>query len=336
MRLHTALSVLPALLPLVVLTATPASAAAPVYGELAYVHYDGTTYDLWSVNTDGTVNAPLPTQADSAPPVPATTAKVELEHMPVFSPDGQFLAFEGRRTGGTDAGVFLQNRQTGAVTVLVDEANRVEGPTGWYVDAAGQHLTYVRDKAGDNVALDAWDVLVLPDGTAGATRQLTAFAGSLMSTAVVGQTLVFDYGTTHASADHGICMAPLPTGTTPTTSMTCLTSGYDDRGPSVSSLNGDIAFARNSAGREKISILHGTREHWTTSTNKNTTQLSLPTSLKGVGYPAYSPGGDAIAFAAGTSTALSSYDIYVAPATGGTPKRLTTQANSDYVPTWRR
>ena len=54
------------------------------------------------------------------------------------------------------------------------------------------------------------------------------------------------------------------------------------------------------------------------------------------GRPSYSPSGDQIAFAGGTSTALTSYDIDVDPAAGGTPKRLTTQANLDYVPTWRR
>ena len=282
--------------------------------EILYVHYDGQQYDVWTVERDGTNRAAV-----------AGAATPSLEHMPELSPRGDMLAFEARYEGdGADAGVYVKNLTSGAVTRVAAADGLFEGPTGWYLDADGvQHLVFVRARDTTGLLYDAWETV---PGT-GVERQLTNLGGSVMAVRVHGNELVFQHGPQHGSADSDICVAPLPAGA-PATQRACLTTGpATDTFPTVAP-NGDVVFARTAAGKHTLVRL--------TRSSGRTTTLATPSSLKGVGYPALSPDGATLAFAGGTSTNLNSYDIWVMPVAGGRAKNLTPVAGTDYVPSWRR
>jgi Tol biopolymer transport system component len=85
-----------------------------------------------------------------------------------------------------------------------------------------------------------------------------------------------------------------------------------------------IAFVSNRSGSIEICVAQSTGEH-----------LVRLTSLNGplTGSPRWSPDGRQIAF---DSRAAGNTDVYVISAEGGNPRRLTTEAFNEALPSWSR
>jgi len=82
------------------------------------------------------------------------------------------------------------------------------------------------------------------------------------------------------------------------------------------------------------SLRSGTQELWVADRDeRNALQLTAFEGRRG-GTPAWSPDGQSIAFDLRTDDRRA--DIYVIPARGGAPVRVTTHAADDYVPSWSR
>jgi Tol biopolymer transport system component len=82
------------------------------------------------------------------------------------------------------------------------------------------------------------------------------------------------------------------------------------------------------------SLRSGTQELWVADRDERNAQQLTDFKGRRGGTPAWSPDGQSIVFDLRTDGARA--DIYVIPARGGAPVRVTTHAADDYVPSWSR
>ena len=102
---------------------------------------------------------------------------------PVYSPDGRWIAFEGRR--GNDSAIYVANPLTGTVTPLLQE-KRAEQRPRWSRD--GRRVYFTSDSTG---RYEIWSVEVDGKGKAGAVAQVTHEGGYIAFESPDGRQLYY-------------------------------------------------------------------------------------------------------------------------------------------------
>ena len=247
---------------------------------------------------------------------PAGGARDEL---PSLSPDGGTLAFV-RRSGSLTGELWLQ--PLSGTFVPIGEPTRMGSAEVFYQGVAwsrdGHNLIVSSGNSG-NVGL--WRI---PVQNPKAMQRLSPTSDEWRQPAVSMQQSRLAF--TRTTWDENLWRLTLQGAGRPA-------------GPAVS-LRGSTRVEMNaqlSPDASRIvfeSLRSGTPELWVSDADeRNALQLTSFGGRRG-GTPAWSPNGQSIAFDLRTDDRRA--DIYVIPARGGEPVRVTTDAADDYVPSWSR
>jgi Tol biopolymer transport system component len=292
-----------------------------VYGQLLSWSPDSRFVVVAASPADETSNAITAVDVTSGKTSRLTTppAGAALDQLPSLSPDGGTLAFV-RRSGGQTGELWLQPL-SGAL-VPIGEPTRVGSAALFYHGVAwsrdGHDLIVSSGNTG-NIGL--WRI---PVQNPGAMQRLSPTSDEWRQPAVSMQQNRLAF--TRTTWDENLWRLPLESAGRPA-------------GPAVS-LMGSTRLEMNaqfSPDGSRIvfeSLRSGTHELWVADADeRNALQLTSFGGRRG-GTPAWSPDGKSIAFDLRTDDRRS--DIYVIPARGGEPVRVTTDAADDYAPTWSR
>jgi Tol biopolymer transport system component/DNA-binding winged helix-turn-helix (wHTH) protein len=239
------------------------------------------------------------------------------DHRPVFSPDGQKVAF--LRSDGGAENIFVVPVSGGVARQITFENNRIQSHC-WHSD--GTHLIYASNRTGG--AFQLWKIAE----SGGAPEHITS-AGNGPSDVVLardGSRLAFAQTIT----DTNVWRLELPDGSAsvPTGKdgrwTQFIASSRGDDSPQYSSDGQRIVFASHRSGNEEIWVCASDG-----SNARQVTQMRGPST----GSPRWSPDGREIAF---DSRQPGQADIFVISAGGGQPRRLTTDPALDVVPSWSR
>lgn len=251
------------------------------------------------------------TDADE-PPLPIDLAG-SLQN-PCWSPDGAQLAvtaFADGHGAGRSA-IALVPAGGGAATVLMDAANNVNPPVCW--NAMTNAIVFLSD-AGP--AHEVW--WMKADGTG--RKRVTNRPGTVAlapSMSPDGKTIVFE---SHVDGDPG--SGSIWRVGTDGMGLRQLTTGSDDRRPVWSPAGDRILFQSSSNGDWDL---------WTmTPDGDDLRSLTGPPANET--DPAWSPDGARIAFASDREE-LPLPALFVIPAGGGNPLRVTDHAGYEGAPSW--
>ncbi len=237
------------------------------------------------------------------------TDSAEDDRMPVFSPDGQTLAF----VRGLDE-IFVMPASGGQLRQLTFENRRIFG-LAWL--AQGNDLIFSSARAGNSTL---WKLAA----TGGTPQALTPGGEQVGNLAISqdGKRLAY----VQNIRDSNIWQLEVSDSQSPPNAPAPLiVSTRLEMQPEFSPDGKHIAF---------VSTRSGWREIWLSdSAGHNLVQL---TRFNGpyVGSPKFSPDGKHIAF--DCTAENDQRDIYVVGITGGTPRRLTTDSANESEPFWSR
>lgn len=245
-----------------------------------------------------------------------TRSPIYLDELPVFSPDGRWVAFT-RSFSPRARELFVVAANGGPERQLTFDRHPTYGAT-WAADSREIIFSSNRSRGGETL----WRI---PVG-GGTPRRLSATLSGAFYPAIskAGNRLVYTESfldtNIYSSEGSGFGGRPLP-GRFDKTSALIRSSRRDDS-PSISAVHNRIAFVSRRTGNEEI---------WRCELDgRNPKQL---TSFGGpeTGTPRWSPDGSRIAF---DSIATGVADIYVMDADGKLPRRLTSEPFSHYMPSW--
>jgi serine/threonine protein kinase len=292
-----------------------------VFGQLLSWSPDSRFVAVSASPSDETSNAITAVDVTSGKTSPLTTppAGAALDQLPSLSPDGGTLAFV-RRSGGQTGELWLQ--PLSGTFVPIGEPTRIGSAAVFYHGVAwskdGHDLIVSSGNTG-NVGL--WRI---PVQNPGAMQRLSPTSDEWRQPAVSMQQSRLAF--TRTTWDENLWRLTLEGAGRPA-------------GPAVS-LMGSTRLEMNaqfSPDGSRIvfeSLRSGTQELWVADADeRNALQLTSFGGRRG-GAPAWSPDGQSIAFDLRTDDRRA--DIYVIPARGGEPVRITTDAADDYVPSWSR
>jgi Tol biopolymer transport system component len=246
-----------------------------------------------------------------------TNPRPYFDSLPVFSPDGNWIAFT-RDFGFSAREIFVVPVRGGAARQLTFDREPTYG-AAW--TANSQEIVFASNRGQGGESL--WRIAL--DG--GTSRRVLATAqggGFYPSISRQGNRLVY----TESFKDTNIYAYDGPgfenrakPGRFSGPKGLILSSRRDDS-PSLSPGGERIAFVSKRTGNEEIWVC-----------DRNGHQPVQLTFFKGpgTGTPRWSPDGHWIAF---DSLAAGNPDIYVIKADGGAPKRLTTGPYTDFMPSW--
>jgi Tol biopolymer transport system component len=245
-----------------------------------------------------------------------TNPHQSFDNLPVFSPDGQWIAFT-RNFGVSAREIFVVPIHGGTLRQLTFDRKPTYG-AAWTAD--GREIVFASNRGIGGESL--WRVAA----GGGAPRRLSAtLAGNfypsisrqgnrLMYTESFKDTNIYAYD----AQGFGSQQVPGRFGA----SKSLILSSRRDDSASIAPGGERIAFVSTRTGNEEI---------WVCDRNgRRPVQL---TSFKGpaTGTPRWSTDGRWIAF---DSLAAGNPDIYVIPADGGNPRRLTTGPFGNFMPSW--
>jgi len=239
-----------------------------------------------------------------------------LDNFPVFSPDGQWIAF-GRSLTPSVREIFIVPSGGGNPRELTFDHHFTHGEA-WTADSKEIVFSSSRDQGGESL----WRIPI----TGGVPRRLsvTLQGGFYPAISRQGNQLLFteSFQNTNIYASDGAGFAgrfaPVRFGAP----RGLILSPRRDDSASISPMDGRIAFVSMRTGNEEI---------WVCDPNcERPRQL---TAFEGppAGTPRWSPDGRSIAF---DSVAAGNSDIYVVNADGGAPRRLTTGPVNNFMPSW--
>jgi Tol biopolymer transport system component/DNA-binding winged helix-turn-helix (wHTH) protein len=239
------------------------------------------------------------------------------DRMPSFSPDGRALAF-CRLPGGFVSEIYVMRLDTSLQPS--GEARRVTDNKRWsaqpvWTDDGRSILHVFGDDASKGREIRSIEVANphRPAKTIPVTDEVSEIA--------LGRHLVYS----RQIEDTNIWRAELPkNGSPPAEAELFISSTQVDQTPRYSPDGKKIAF---------ISSRSGSRELWVS--NADRTNAIRMTFFNGpiIGHPSWSPDGQWITFHARPEGPT---DIFVMPASGGAPKRLTTNRWEDHYPNFSR
>ncbi|MGE0132973.1 MAG: protein kinase [Blastocatellales bacterium] len=235
------------------------------------------------------------------------------DQSPVFSPDGQKLAF--LRSPGTQVGdIYVVPITGGEPQRLTSDNLYLSGGLAWTTD--GREIVFSSTRGG---LPTLWRV----QAAGGKLRRVMGIGEYALQPTVArtGDRLAYLYRKT----DTNIWRAPGPLSTSPTTEPTRLVaSTREEYSPQFSPDGNRIAFVSDSSGSREIWVCDSDGSHPVQLTNFGGSHT---------GSPRWSPDGRQIAFDS-RPAGLSS--IYVISAAGGSPRQLTDGKSENVLPSWSR
>ncbi len=251
----------------------------------------------------------------TCPPINA-----HLDAAPSFSPDGRTLLFTRFSNVGTTIAMFLLSLSAdfapvGEAQLLKASERFVQSPV-WTPD--GRSILYL---AAPNVgAREQTELRKIPASGAGTSEQVAVLEGSINEMSL-GRHLVY----TRRSSETDIWRAEIPPpGQPPSQPQRFISSTRVDDQPKYSPDGEKIAFGstRSGAGELWIADADG-------SNPVPVTSFGGPL----IGVREWSPDSQQLVFHARPE---GQSDIFTIPASGGVPKRLTTDASDDVAPSYSR
>jgi Tol biopolymer transport system component/serine/threonine protein kinase len=253
-----------------------------------------------------------------------TNPHLSFDNLPVFSPDGQWIAFT-RNFGVSAREIFVIPARGGTARPLTFDREPTYG-VAWTADSRELVFASNRGIGGESL----WRVAA----RGGSPRRLSAtLAGGfypaisqqgnrLVYTESFHDTNIYAYDGPgfgdQSGPGKGSLAAPGPFGEL----KRLIVSSRRDDIPSISPKGERIAFVSNRTGNEEIWVCD--------RSDRRPAQL---TSFEGpaTGTPRWSPDGSRITF---DSRAAGNPNIYVMDAGGGTPRRLTPGPYGNFMPSW--
>jgi eukaryotic-like serine/threonine-protein kinase len=239
-----------------------------------------------------------------------------FDDLPVFSPDGRWIAFT-RDFGFSAREIFVVPARGGTARQLTFDREPTYG-AAWTADSREIVFASNRGIGGESL----WRIAA----KGGPPRRFSATpeGGFSPSISRQGDRLVYteSFKDTNIYAYEGPGFASLSAPGRFDGPQGLILSSRRDDSPSISPGGERIAFVSKRTGNEEIWVC-----------DRNGGRLVQLTSFRGpgTGTPRWSPDGHWIAF---DSLAAGNPDIYVIGADGGTPRRLTTGPSANFMPSW--
>ena len=247
--------------------------------------------------------------ADGSHRVPLTSDGAGNEQ-PAISPDGERIAFTSHRDGDTE--IYVIDADGGNPVNLTNNAAFSDHSPQFSPD--GQRIVFARGTGGIYTLYlmnaDGSDQTPLPSGSDAGDPTFSPDGETIAYTKTAGG----GYTDIYAIDADGMGSSPTNLTNTP---------GVGEYAPDFSPDGRRIALTSNRDGSEDIFVMDP----------DGSDQTALTSGPAYDGSPAFSPGGDKIAFARATGSLA--YDIYVMGADGTNPVNLTNSgAQQDTEPSW--
>ncbi len=254
----------------------------------------------------------------TGPPVEPPPTLVQVTHhdafdlRPVWSPDGETLAFVSNRNGSSGVGWFgftlWKIPSGGGTAIQIETGLESIHQAQWSPD--GFQLVFYNGQNDPN-----WDIYTI--GQTGGTATAVIIDHKFNMTPCFspdGNTIAFAAA---PSNQHDIYTLPVSGGTR--TQIT--THPSDDRFPRFSPDGTRIAFSSNRAGNFDVWIIDLADGTLTQLTSTSSNEYN----------PDWSPDGSQIAY---MSDLAGNFDIFIIPSDGGDANQITTHTADDDFPTW--
>jgi Tol biopolymer transport system component/imidazolonepropionase-like amidohydrolase len=298
-------------------TATPISdifldARQPVWSpdgrRLAFQAYRTTTWQIWTINADGTALTPV------------TSPGPFDDREPIWSPDGTRIAFSSDRSGSYD--IWVLTLATGAVQ-QVTFAPSNEFMPAW---RSANEIAYVSDRASEPGIYATTPVTTISGAAPPVERLIAASMGALAApafsadgaiafNAIVGtRSRLMTGGRNIADADEDVF--PFRPQWVSSGELLYTADGKIKRRPASGGPARTIEFSAD------VSF---TRPAFTPKRHQFERTGSQP--VRGIMHPAISPDGGQVAFAA-------LGDLWMMPVSGGAARRLMTDSAVETEPAW--
>jgi eukaryotic-like serine/threonine-protein kinase len=253
-----------------------------------------------------------------------TSPNPYFDNLPVFSPDGRWIAFtrqlelaQTREFGFSAREIFVVPARGGPVRQLTFDREPTYG-AAWTADSREIVFASNRGVGGESL----WRIAA--EGGSPSRFSATPEGGFYPSISRQGNRLIYteSFKDTNIYAYEGPGFATTSAPGRFEGPRGLILSSRRDDSPSISPDGERIAFVSKRTGNEEI---------W--ACDRNGRRVVQLTSFKGpgTGTPRWSPDGRSIAF---DSLAGGNPDIYVISADGGTPRRVTTGPSGSFMPSW--
>jgi len=246
-----------------------------------------------------------------ARPITSPPAGWEGDLSPVFSPDGQKIAFL-RASENSVLDVYWIPSSGGQPQQVTHDGKMIDG-IAWSSD--NRSIVFSSNRAGEyglyKIALTGGTPQRMPVGTENATQPAIPRDG---------RNLAFVQG----SAIFGILEVSAARNEIAAKDSIGISSTAQDSAPSISPDGSQFAFQSWRSGNQQI---------WISSSDGQSLRQLTPTTgeLTGSGSPSWSPSGMNILF---DSRINGHSHIFIIPAAGGTPTQITFAEANDIVPRW--